>query len=99
MLGTALRSAGARDRWRAQRVCGQAGRAPREPRRAHQALSSQGRRQGPADRTRADAPLRAPKVRARSAMPMRYLIAGGAGFIGSHLAEALLARGDEVLAL
>jgi len=27
----------------------------------------------------------------------RYLIAGGAGFIGSHLTEALLARGDSVL--
>ncbi len=29
----------------------------------------------------------------------RYLITGGAGFIGSHLAEALVARGDSVVAL
>lgn len=28
---------------------------------------------------------------------MRYLITGGAGFIGSHLTDALVARGDEVL--
>lgn len=28
---------------------------------------------------------------------MRYLITGGAGFIGSHLAEALVGRGDEVI--
>ncbi len=30
---------------------------------------------------------------------MRYLITGGAGFIGSHLAEELLARGHEVYVL
>jgi len=29
----------------------------------------------------------------------RYLIAGGAGFIGSHLTEALIARGDSVLVI
>jgi UDP-glucose 4-epimerase len=28
---------------------------------------------------------------------MRYLITGGAGFIGSHLAEQLISRGDDVL--
>ena len=30
---------------------------------------------------------------------MRYLITGGAGFIGSHLGEALIDRGDEVISV
>ena len=30
---------------------------------------------------------------------MRVLLAGGAGFIGSHIADALLVRGDEVVAI
>src|SRR5436305_1197720 len=32
-------------------------------------------------------------------MPETYLITGGAGFIGSHLGEGIVARGDRVIAL
>jgi UDP-glucose 4-epimerase len=35
----------------------------------------------------------------RGREPMRVLITGGAGFIGSHLADACLARGDDVYVL
>ena len=30
---------------------------------------------------------------------MKILITGGAGFLGSHLAESLVARGDEIIVL
>lgn len=38
-------------------------------------------------------------MRPRGERRLRYLMTGGAGFIGSHLADALVARGDSVILL
>lgn len=40
-----------------------------------------------------------PYTKASSRSPMRALVTGGAGFIGSHLIDRLVARGDEVVVL
>ena len=46
-----------------------------------------------------DEETRAPRRRHHRREPGRFLITGGAGFVGSHLTDALLARGDAVTVL
>ena len=45
------------------------------------------------------APVRPPRWTRTKGSCLRYLITGGAGFIGSHLADRLVGRGDDVVLL
>src|SRR5207253_10263890 len=85
------------------------GNAPRDPPRpgdpgrdgGGRALADagpeRGRRRGA--RGPVGAPTRSAAGHARDGGPVRILITGGAGFLGSHLAEAWLERGDDVTVL
>ena len=72
-------------------------RAEREDGKAHLELSRRGVLAG---RRRRSAPLpRRLHAGLWDGPAMRYAVTGAAGFIGSHLAEALTARGHEVVGL
>ena len=76
-------------------------RADLRARRAHRqaALDVPGR-QVRRRRRRLRAPLpRRPRARLWDGRAVRYVVTGAAGFIGSHLAEALLAAGHEVVGI
>src|SRR5207249_7713207 len=69
----------------------------RAGRRAAAAGAERRRRRGAGGRV--GAPSQPPSGRAGDGGRVRILITGGAGFLGSHLAEAWLDRGDEVTVL
>ncbi len=70
-------------------------------RRAHRqaALDVQGRQVRRCRRRRRPPLPRRPRARLWDGRAVRYVVTGAAGFIGSHLAEALLAAGHEVLGI
>ena len=93
--GRVRRDRGRRRARRAHRVGGVPIGRPRQGARRHERTRDRGRPE-PA-RPRARAPKRVHLRRDRPAV--RVVVTGGAGFIGSHLCRALLARGDAVVAI